>query len=75
MKKVFRKSMFVLSFMGLFTFAAPKQAKAEQNKYPYWTWICCPDGNCHLCYIQRPGDEAIYQSFCGEIVTPTPSDL
>lgn len=29
MKKLVRKTMFVLSFLGLFTFGAPKQAKAE----------------------------------------------
>lgn len=28
MKNLVRKSMFVLSFLGLFTFVAPKQAKA-----------------------------------------------
>ena len=71
MKNLFRKSMFVLSFLGLFTFGAPKQAKAEQPTYPYWTWICCDDGNCHYCYIQKPGDEVIYRSFCNESGTPT----
>ena len=29
MKNTIKKTMFVLSFLGLFTFVAPKQAKAE----------------------------------------------
>ena len=62
--------MFVLSFLGLFTFAAPKQTKATDfPKYPYWAWVCCPDGSCSLCYIQKPGDEGIYASFCSESTT------
>lgn len=31
MKKVFKKSMFVLSFMGLFTITTPKLAKADPD--------------------------------------------
>lgn len=31
MKKLVRKIMFVLSFLGLFAFSAPKQAKAESG--------------------------------------------
>ena len=51
MKNIVRKSMFVLSFLGLFTFVAPKQAKAEQPKeYPCTATICCPDGSCRYVF-------------------------
>lgn len=51
MKKLVRKSMFVLSFLGLFTFAAPKQAKADvPSEYPCTKKICCPDGHCEYCF-------------------------
>lgn len=66
MKKIVRNTIFVLSFFGLFMFVAPKQTKATDVVYPYKTWICCPDGNCHCCYITAPGEEAIYRAtLCG----------
>ena len=50
--------MFVLSFLGLLTFAAPKQAKAEQPTYPRTVLICCPDGHCQYVFCQ---DEQTYK--------------
>lgn len=57
MKKLVRKTMFVLSFMGLFTFGAPKQAKAEQPTYPRTVLIVCPDGHAQYVFCQ---DEDAY---------------
>ena len=47
MKNIVRKSMFVLSFLGLFTFAAPKQAKAESNSNECTYHVTCADGTVH----------------------------
>lgn len=59
--------MFVLAFVGLFTFMMPKQAKADMS-WPRSVWICCPDGNCHLCLCESQSDIAIYrQLLCGAI--------
>ncbi|MBQ8958230.1 MAG: hypothetical protein IJ057_06990 [Bacteroidales bacterium] len=47
MKKLVRKSMFVLSFLGLFTFGVPKQAKADSIS-PCTTYhVTCADGTVH----------------------------
>lgn len=69
MKKLVRKTMFVLSFMGLFTFGAPKQAKAEAPTYPRQQWVCCPDGNCHCCMLENPLDFWIHFDIaCGTAI-------
>ena len=61
MKKIVRKSMFVLSFLGLLTFVAPKQAKAEPpTEYPCTATICCPDGTCH--YVACDNEEAYHEA-------------
>ena len=63
--------------MGLFTFVAPKQAKAAPPKYPYTAEICCDDGNCYYCLCQHEGDEEIWKSImCPSTGGPgdTPSD-
>lgn len=57
MKKIVRKTMFVLSFMGLFTFGAPKQAKAAPPEYPRTVEVCCDDGTCHYCVCEYEGQE------------------
>lgn len=55
--------MFVLSFLGLFLFAMPKETKAEEpQKYPYTAEICCDDGNCYYCICTQPGDEELWES-------------
>lgn len=60
MKKLVRKTMFVLSFLGLFTFAAPKQAKAAENPtWPRTMLICCPDGHCQYVFCEN---EAAYKA-------------
>ncbi len=62
MKNLFRKSMFVLSFLGLFTFGAPKQAKAEPPKeYPGTATICCPDGSCR--YVFCDSEETYWATY------------
>lgn len=40
MKNLVRKSMFVLSFLGLFTFATPKQSCAKSEECPMYR-VCC----------------------------------
>lgn len=61
MKKIFRKTMLILSFLGLFTFAATKQAKAESGQgWPRQVWVCYPDGSCHCCLLENPSDYWIY---------------
>lgn len=67
MKNIVRKSMFVLSFLGLFTFVAPKQAKADSSPgWPRSCWVCCPNGSCHCCLLEKPSDYWIYyELWCG----------
>ena len=69
MKNLFRKSMFVLSFLGLFTFGAPKQAKAESS-FPCHTVILrCPDGTAQYCLICDETDiKAFLEINCGIVV-------
>lgn len=67
MKKFFRKSMLVLSFLGLLTFVAPKQLKADSQQPPCQTVvICCGVDDCHYCYVCNVSDlvEA-YAVICG----------
>jgi len=61
MKKVVRKSMLVLSFLGLFTFVAPKQAKAEAPTFPCTVLIICPDGHCQLVFCED--EEACWEAY------------
>lgn len=62
MKNLFRKSMFVLSFLGLFTFGAPKQAKAAENPtWPRTMLICCPDGSCR--YVFCDSEETYWAAY------------
>ncbi|MGP1446440.1 MAG: hypothetical protein ACTTKO_02760 [Candidatus Limimorpha sp.] len=65
MKNIVRKTMFVLAFLGLFTFAAPKQVKAADN--PCHTIIvCCSENDCHYCTVCNMGDlQAAYEVLCG----------
>lgn len=59
MKKIFRKSMLILSFLGLFTFVAPKQVKAE-NDTPCDTYqVTCADGTVHN--VIACGDEELLE--------------
>lgn len=51
MKKIFRKSMLILSFLGLFTFVAPKQVKAENDTPCQTMIICCGYDDCYYCLI------------------------
>lgn len=71
MKKVFRKSMFVLSFMGLFTFAAPKEVRAESNPC-YTIRICCDENNkdCHNVEVCN-GDDILsaLKKYCGVTIS------
>ena len=62
MKKLVRKSMFVLSFMGLFTFGAPMEIMA-QNDCPTYH-VCCG------CNLDGDGEED-----CGYIQACTPEQL
>jgi hypothetical protein len=67
MKKLVRKSMFVLSFMGLFTFGAPKQAKAESN--PCAKTIITCNGESHEVVLCE-GDDIlpVLEKYCGVTV-------
>ena len=51
MKKIFRKSMLILSFLGLLMFIAPKHAKAENDEPCQTILICCGIDDCHYCLI------------------------
>lgn len=70
MKKLVRKTMFVLSFLGLFTFAAPKQAKADSNPCVTVRICCDGDKDCHNVRICN-GDDLLnaMQRYCGVTVS------
>lgn len=62
MKKFFRKTMFALSFLGLFTFGVPNQTKADApSKYPCTILIVCPDG--HGQYVFCEDEEAYLEAY------------
>ena len=62
MKNLVRKTMFVLSFFGLFTFVAPKQSFAVNDCPTYH--VCCG------CDLDGDGKED-----CGDIQACTPEQL
>ena len=70
MKKLVRKTMFVLSFLGLFTFVAPKLAKAESGPETEPGQFCakytCTNGlNGYIC---GPDELIVYKAIaeiCG----------
>lgn len=75
MKNIFGKVMFTLSFIGLFTFVSPKQAKASPS-WPRQVWICCPGGSCHCCLCQSEADIDIYKEMlCGISTEPGGSSV
>ena len=69
MKKAFRNSMFVLSFLGLFMIVSPKQAKADSAPPCQTYQVTCADGTVHNCIVCDEEDLiAFLEINCGVVI-------